>query len=111
MGTNYPAASPADFPEPHRFGIWNGFSFAIYSNLSQVKSAITSKLTDYDGSVRREVRVYEHDGTRWQEIYYLPQGSAKNDCPLWHGVAPKTLAVSDEAVEAAIQSILGTKEA
>jgi hypothetical protein len=98
-----------DFPEPHRFGVWwDQRRFKIYRNLSLVKSAITND-TDYSGQVRNHVRIYEHDGHRWQLIYELNKGDRKDDHELWvKGRAPKTLAVSDESVEAAIASILGT---
>lgn len=108
MAKQYRASSPADFPEPHRFGTWNGYAFRIYPDLSQVKGAVSSGgFVDGYGIMRTDVRIYEHDGHRWQELYHLPKGSAKTACPLWDGVAPKTLAVSDEAVEAAIASIVG----
>lgn len=107
MAKSWPAGRPEDFPDPPRFGVWNNYSFSIHSALSQVKSLITSQYTDYNGLLKREVRIYEHDGHRWQELYHLPKGSAKIACPLWDGVAPKTLAVSDEAVDAAIASIIG----
>lgn len=102
------ARSEQEFPEPHRFGVWwNQHRFKIYRNLSLVKSAITSD-TDYHGLVRSDTRVYEHDGNRWQLIYELHKGDRKDDHELWkQGPAPKTLAVSDESVEAAIASILG----
>jgi hypothetical protein len=96
-----------DFPEPHRFGLWNNFSFRIYPGLSQVKGAITRGWADSYGMIKQELRIYEHDGERWQELFHLPKGSAKASCPLWDGVAPKTLAVSDADVNAAIASIIG----
>ena len=107
MAKSYTARTPADFPFPHSFGTWNNYSFRMFPNLSQVKASITSQHADGYGMMRNEIRVYEFDGSRWQEIYHLPKGSAKVACPLWDGVAPKTLAVSDEAVEAAIASIVG----
>jgi hypothetical protein len=106
MAKSWSASDPSKFPEPPRFGVWNNYSFSIHFALSQVKSLITSQYTDYNGLLRREIRIYEHDGQRWQELYHLPKGSAKVACSLWDGVAPKTMAVSDEAVEAAIASIV-----
>ena len=107
MSKSYRATSPAEFPEPHRFGTWNGFVFRIYPNLSQIKSAITSQSTDWNGLLKSDIKVYEHDGDGWQEIYSLTKGESKQAHELWkNGVAPKTLAVSDSAVDAAIQSIL-----
>lgn len=112
MAKKYRASSPADFPDPHRFGMWNGFAFGIYPNLSQIKSAISSVYTDGYGFVRSDLWIYEHDGHRWQEIYALKKGEPKIGHKLWKdGVAPKTLVVSDEAVDAAIESIMKAGEA
>ena len=101
------ADSEAEFPEPHRFGVWARGSFWVYSDLSRVKGAISSSssLCDYDGKVRWEIKIYEHTGESWELIYMLPAGSDKQAHELWGGVAPKTMTVSQSAVDAAIASI------
>lgn len=112
MAKAYRATSPADFPEPHRFGMWNRYSFRIYPNLTQVKTAITSNHTDWNGLIKSDLKIYEHDGDGWQEIYSLTKGENKLAHPLWRdGKAPTTMAVSDSAVDAAIESILKAGEA
>ncbi len=103
----YYAKSEADFPDPHRFGAWwNEHRFQVYRNLSLVKSAVTTH-SDSNGVSRHNVKIYEHDGYCWQLIYEITKGENKNEHELWKkGPAPKTLAVSDESVDAAITSIL-----
>ena len=105
--TYHRARSVAEFPEPHRFGVWwNQTRFKVYRNLSLVKSAITNE-TNYDGTVRSDVKIYEYVGESWELIYEIPRGSVKREHELWaKGPAPKTLAVSESSVEEAIDSIL-----
>lgn len=108
MAAKVYCSSPIDFPDPHRFGIWwNEHSFQVYRNLSMVKSAITGA-SNHEDRLRSNAVVYEHDGDDWQEIYRFARGDKKSDHELWkNGPAPKTRAVSETAVQAAIQSILG----
>lgn len=108
MSVSSRASSEAEFPEPHRFGMWRGgYMFQVYRNLSLVKAAVTAIARN--GTVGTDVKIYEHDGERWQLIYHLPPGTVKSEHELWKNgaKAPKTLAVSDESVNAAIASILG----
>lgn len=103
------ARSESEFPAPPKFGIWwNRSRFQIYRTLSLVKSSITND-TDHKDLTRSDARIYEHTGESWELIYEIPRGSKKSEHELWaQGPAPKTLAVSDASVEAAIASIMNS---
>lgn len=86
-------------------------SYRMFHELSKVKLAITNTFA-WTGDLHSDVRVYEWDGTDWQEIYFLAKGSSKMDHPLWkNGAAPKAPQVITEVdVSQAVASILGTAQ-
>lgn len=83
-----------------------------FHDLSKVKAAITNTFAWQDRPVGCDVRVYEWDGTGWQEIYFLAKGTSRLEHPLWkNGAAPKTPQVISEVdINEAVASILGTQQ-
>lgn len=87
-------------------------SARYFNDLSRVKLTITNNFIKWgtEDLLNNDVRVYEWDGTGWQEIYFLAQGTRKLEHPLWkNGTAPKVKQVISEVdVSQAVASILGT---
>lgn len=78
----------------------------MHKSMALLKSYITSRYTDHNGNMSRDVKVYEVVRGKAHLLYDLPHGSAKKDSELWSKKpSQRAIAIDEDEVAAALESI------